>query len=125
MSSQFYDNGIRRTYKLSGVDFTAAAAVDLTAVGPKGKQGRVVAVEYLLTTGVTVAASAVTVGPNGAPTVTLVVPIAAVDAIGGAIDSDTELAGQALLAADTKFEIGNSGGATAGVGDVNVTIDWF
>lgn len=125
MSSQFYDNALRRTYQLSAVDFTAGANVDLTAVGPKGKQGRVVAVDYLLTTGVTVAASSITVGPTGSPTVTVAVPIAAVDSVGGADSTDSALKGQTLLAADTAFEIGNAGGSTAGVGDVNVTIDWF
>jgi hypothetical protein len=125
MSSQGYDNALRRTYKLSAVDFIGAAAVDLSAVGPKGLTGRVVAVETLVTTGVTVTASAVTVGPTGAPTVTLPVAISAIGAIDGAVDGDAVLGGQTLLAADTIFEIGNTGGSTAGVGDVNVTVDWF
>lgn len=121
MSSQFYDNALRESYSFVGVD-VGAGGIELEVVGPKGKTGRVVNVSYVVTT-VLVGTADIDVGPNGAPTVSLTIPTNAADG-----DNDaavTELAGQVLLAADTVVEISTDAGATSGVVDLVVTIDWF
>ena len=135
MSGQFYDGAYqRRVYGPITADFTSTANVDATIQGPAGLIGRVRGIEYILTTGVTVAASSISVGPNGGVgPAACSVPIAAVDT-GGAMTAAQLTAAGAVqvagtndveLAADTPVEIANGGGATAGVGEVYVTIDWF
>ena len=56
-----YDKPIYMTYQLDAASLTSDADL-LTVSGPYGKQGRVVAVTAVVTTGVTVAAAAVNVG---------------------------------------------------------------
>lgn len=135
MSGQFYDGGkLSRTYGPIAADFTSTANVDARIQGPAGKIGRVRGIEYHLSTGVTVAASAITVGENGATLpVSCAVPVAAVNTGGAMTAAELAAAGAPAVAgvndvelpADTIIEIGNPGGATAGVGEVYVTIDWF
>jgi hypothetical protein len=117
-----YSNGIQSSYTITGVDFTSTAASDLTIAGPAGKTGRITGISCVLTTGVTVAASSVLVG-TAADTdayATLAVPVTA---IGGILSSYTD-GGIERLPADTAVVIGNGGGATAGVGNVTVNIEW-
>ena len=135
MSGQFYDGGkLSRTYGPITGDFTGAANVDASIQGPAGKIGRLRGVEYILAAGVTVAASAITVGENGATApAQCTVPIAAISTGGAMSAADLAAAGAVAVAgvndvelpADTVIELGNTGGATAGSGDYYVTIDWF
>lgn len=135
MSGQFYDGGkLSRTYGPITSDFIGAANVDARIQGPAGKVGRVRGIEYILTTGVTVAASSITVGNNGAVApATCSVPIAAINSGGAMTAAQLKAAGAEVvagvndveLAADAVVEVGNTGGSTAGVGAVYVTIDWY
>jgi hypothetical protein len=135
MSGQFYDGGkLSRTYGPITADFIGAANVDARIQGPAGKVGRVRGIEYILTTGVTVAASSITVGVNAAVApASCAVPIAAINTGGAMTAAELAAAGAPAVAgvndvelpADTVVEIGNTGGSTAGAGLVYVTIDWF
>lgn len=123
MSSQFYDNALRETYRFPAATISAAAVVG-RLVGPVGKRGRVVNVSTVVTTGVTVAAGTVTVGPNGAASpVTHTVPISSANAV-LAIPA-ASLKGVTDLAADTLVEVAAGGEPTAGAADIIVTVDWF
>jgi len=121
MSAQFYDNALRESYNFVGVD-VGAGGIEQEIVGPSGKRGRVVNVSYVVTT-VLVGTADIDVGPNGAPTVSLTIPTNAADGDSGS--ASAELKGQTDLAADTVCEISTDGGATSGVVDLVVTIDWF
>lgn len=135
MSGQFYDNALRETYRVKAATISAAAVID-RFIGPAGKRGRVVNVAHVVTTDVTVAASNITVGNNGATNpVTHVVPVSTANS-GAAIPaaslkgqvegSDGLAAGEiAELAADTVVEVASDGGSTAGAVDLLVTVDWF
>jgi hypothetical protein len=125
MSAQFYDNALRETYRVPGASLTGGAAVLDRVIGPAGKRGRVVNVSHVVTTGVTVAASTVTIDTNAGVTtpVAHTVPISSADA--GAAIAAASLAGQTELPADTVVEIQTDGASTAGAVDLVVTIDWF
>lgn len=125
MNNYQYDKPLRETYSALAVDLTSAA-VEQTILGPAGMQGRVVNISGFLTTGATVAASTVTVGPNAAATpVTLDVAIAAINTGTAIPRANSSMLNQTLLAADTEVEIASGGEATAGVMNVTVTIEWF
>lgn len=117
-----YDNPTVCTYRFPAVAVTAAATLG-RLIGPAGKTGRIVDIGYVVTTGVTVAASNLIVG-TAADTdayATLAVPIAAANAVGnGATLGATE-----MLPADTLVVVGSAGGATAGAVDALVTIAWY
>lgn len=125
-----YSDGIDITYQLGAVDFTGAAAEDGVFAGPPGLTGRVKAISLLVTTGITVAASTIDVGISGGDLdayASVAAPIAAADEVHGGTDLSndiTEGASGNRLPADTPFAISNGGGATAGVGDVAVTVEW-
>lgn len=111
---------------LSGVDFTSTAAADLEMVAPYDMVFEEAAV--VLTTGVTVAASAVTVGStsaSGAQYGTLTVPIAA-DGLTASNATPVTSGGdkgnyKPVIAQGSVVFINNAGGSTAGVGNVMVT----
>lgn len=124
MSGNFYDGKNRRTYRFPAV------AIDTAAIfgrfqGPAGKVGRVRGIEYVLTAATTVAASVVTVDTVDGLTVPpiLNVPVQAVN-LGGSTTEALLKAGDDLPA-DTVVTVESNGGATAGDGDVIVTVDWF
>jgi hypothetical protein len=134
MSGQFYDNAQNRTYTVLAASLIGGAAILQTMQGPAGKIGRVRGIEYLLTTGITVAASTITVGANGAVAPAVCSAEVAAIATGGAMTAaELRLAGakqvagvnDVELAADTPFEIATGGEATAGAGNIVVSIDWF
>jgi hypothetical protein len=126
-----YSDGIDITYDLAAVDFTGAAATDnAVAIGPKGLTGRVKAITCLVTTGITVAASTVDVGIVGGDLDAYASAAMAITAANGVIGG-TDLTGGITdgvsgnrLPADTKFAISNGGGSTAGVGNVQVVVEW-
>lgn len=126
-----YSDGINIQYDLAAVDFTGAAAEDLSlGFGPVGLTGRVKSVSAIVTTGITVAASTVDVGvPSGDLDgyASAAIPIAAIGEVVGANDlGDTITDGVLLnrIPADTPFAISNGGGSTAGVANVRVVIEW-
>lgn len=133
MSGNFYDNADRRVYRFPAAAI-ATAAVFGRIIGPRGKTGRVRGMEYIVTTGVTVAASAVTVGVNGAVApASLSVPVASANDGGSMTAAEVKAAGAAQVAgtndveltADTVIEVASDGGSTAGAADIIVTVDWF
>jgi hypothetical protein len=122
--SSFYDgvNG-RRTYRFSALTVSGGAIIGRVQ-GPAGKVGRVVGFEYILTTGVTVAAAGITVGENGAAApFTTSMPIAAINTGGAA--TATQFKAGSELPADTVIEIADDGAATAGAADIALTIAWY
>lgn len=133
MSGQFYDNADRRVYRFPAAAI-ASAAVFGRFIGPSGKKGRVRGIEYIVTTGVTVAAATVTVGNNGATAPpTLTVPIASANAGGAQSAAQVKANGadevvgtnDVILDADTVVECASDGASTAGAADIIVTVDWF
>jgi hypothetical protein len=125
MSIATYDNPIQVSYRFAAASLTGAAAVLGRFQGPTGRTGRVLDLSYLLTTGVTVAASAVTIDTNAGITtpVSVAVPIAAINTGGSATKADVEAGTE--FPADTVVEVQGAGGATAGAADINVTMGWF
>lgn len=116
-----YSNPTTCTYRFPAVSVTGAATLG-RFIGPKGLTGRVVDVCYVVTTGVTVAASNLIVGTaaDGDAYATLAVPVAAANAVG---NGATLVTGH-ILPADTLVAVGSAGGATAGAVDAIVTVDW-
>lgn len=134
MSDGFYDGGRnRRTYTFPAADLSSAAVFGRFQ-GPAGLVGRVRGIEYVLTTGVTVAAALVTVGNNGAVgPASMSVEVAAINTGGAQTAAERKANGAEVvagvndveLAADTVVECASDGGATAGAGDITITVDWF
>lgn len=132
MTDAFYARD-RRVYRF------AAAALDTAAIfgrfiGPAGKLGRVRGIECIVTAALTVAVTNVIVGVNGAVLpAAMQIPILAINL--GHVMSAAELAlagadevagtNDVILTADTVIECSSDGGATAGDGDIIVTVDWF
>lgn len=117
-----YSNPTTCTYRFPAVSVTAAATLG-RLIGPAGMKGRLVDIGYVVTTGVTVAASNLIVGVATDTDAygTLAVPIAAANAVGNGMTrgATTE------LPADTLVTVGSAGGATAGAVDALVTIEWY
>jgi hypothetical protein len=132
-NQNFYDNADSRTYRFPAATLSAAAVVGRFQ-GPAGKVGRVRGIEYMTTTGITVAASLVTVGVNGAVApASISIPVTAIN-LGGAMSDDEvkaagaeEVAGtnDVELTADTTIEVASDGGSTAGAADLIIKVDWF
>lgn len=116
-----YSNPTTITYRFPAVSVTGAATLG-RFVGPKGMTGRLLDIAYVVTTGVTVAASNLIVGSAGDTDAygTLAVPVAAANAVGnGMTRGVTE-----DMPADTVVLVGSAGGATAGAVDALVTVEW-
>jgi hypothetical protein len=133
-----YDAPLRITYSRNAINFATNSSRILR--GPKGKRGRVVDIQVsgtTLFTNVTtsgrvqvgVAGSAATLKANADLDLGALAAGAAINAS----NQNNALVGQPgsaipYLAADTDFTlgfIGPTGGTPAGVGDVDLTIDWF
>lgn len=117
-----YDNPQTCTYRFPAVSVTAAATLG-RIIGPAGKTGRVVDVGYVVTTGVTVAASNLIVGSDADTDAyaTIAVPISAANATGNGATKGAI----AEIPADTAVLLGSAGGSTAGAVDAIIVIDWF
>lgn len=124
-----YSNPTTVTYRFPAISVASTAAERGRFVGPKGLQGRIVDIAYVVTTGVTVAASGLEVGSASDPDAygEIVVAIASAGAVGNGatLATDSTTGQKALLPADTAILVGSSGGATAGAVDALVTVDWF
>lgn len=126
MDSNGYDKGIVETYRFAAATLSAAATVG-RFIGPAGKRGRVVNVSHVVTTDVTVAAAAVTVGESGAASpISHTVPVSVAGAA-VAIPRATVRAQAATyeLPADTVVLVASDGGPTAGAADLIVTVNWY
>ncbi|WP_299312317.1 hypothetical protein [uncultured Halomonas sp.] len=119
-----YHDPIHATYTLAAADLTSTGTL-LSVVGPAGKRGRLVGITGVVTTGVTVAASTVTVGTAGDGDAygTLTVPIASAGAV--ANDPTVTAVDDNLMPADTAVVIATGGEATAGAADLAVHIAWY
>jgi len=119
-----YDEPIHITYTVTSAS-VATGATQLGIVGPSGMQGRVVAMGYVVTTGVTVAASTIEVGTPADTDAyaTQAVAVASADAVGNTFTDNTSDSN--LIPADSLVEITTGSGATAGVVTLHVTIAWF
>lgn len=117
-----YSNPITVTYRFPAISVTGAATLG-RFVGPSGMKGRLVDVAYVVTTGVTVAASNLIVGSAGDTDAyaTLAVPVAAANSVG----NGATLGVTTELPADTVALVGSAGGATAGAVDALVTVNWY
>lgn len=118
-----YDEPTLVTYQLDAASVAAAAEL-ATFAGPAGKAGRVVSISALVTTGVTVAPSVVSVNTLDNSTVcgSLTVPVGGVDTVANASVDGTD---DTLIPADTAFTIDSDGGATAGAANIVVVVAWF
>jgi hypothetical protein len=130
MSSQFYDNALRESYRFAALTISGGAVVG-SFIGPVGKKGKIVNVSSIVTTGVTVAAAGLTIGASGqTEPVAFSIPISSTGA-GLAIpkanlkDATAPSLDAQELAADTVVEIEDDGLATAGAADIVVTVDWY
>ena len=117
-----YSNPTTATYRFPAASLISAATLG-RLIGPKGKTGRVVDIAVLITTGVTVAASSVTVGTESDTDAyaSLAVPVTSANA---GLNGATLISGH-LLPANTVVAVASGGGCTAGAADLLVTIDWF
>lgn len=121
-----FSNPIEVTYTAAANASLSTAAVAKRIIGPKGKRGRIRSAAVITTTATTVAASAVQVGPAGGTAtecLDMVVPVTAINL--GVSATQAEISAGADLAADTVYEISGDGGASAGAGDITITVGWF
>lgn len=116
-----YSNPTTITYRFPAVSVVSAATLG-RFVGPKGMVGRLLDIAYVVTTGVTVAASNLIVGSAGTTNAygTLAVPVSAANSVG---NGATKVA-NTDMPADTVVLVGSAGGATAGAVDALVTVAW-
>lgn len=117
-----YSNPTTCTYRFPAISVVSAATLG-RIVGPAGKTGRIVDVGYVVTTGVTVAASNLIVGSatDTDAYATIAVPISSATAT----DNGATMGVTDTIPADTAVLVGSAGGATAGAVDALVVIDWF
>ena len=108
-----------------------AAAIDTdgsigSIIGPSGMQGRLIDIGYVVTVGTTDAASQINVGIVGGDEDAygfISVPIASAGAVGNGMTRGADA--DEVIAADSGVSVFSDGGATAGDGDILVTIDWY
>jgi hypothetical protein len=123
--TQFYDNPIQVTYRAAAFSLIAAAT-SMRFQGPPGKQGRLLHALVMITTQCTVAASSMRVGTGGTLTANLTMPVAISLVVNtGLAATAAQLKAGAIITADTMYEIGSGGGATAGAGDLVAVIGWY
>lgn len=119
-----YDQPIQISYRFAAVTLSSAATIGRLS-GPSGREGRVLAITGIITTGTTVAASLLTIdtvaGLSNPPSVS--VPVLSANAPFGSTQAATE--GVDKLPADTEIILATDGGSTAGAADVTVTVGWF
>ncbi|MGR9117429.1 MAG: hypothetical protein ACU85E_16900 [Gammaproteobacteria bacterium] len=115
-----YDNPQTICYRFPAAAIASAATMGIFT-GPSGKKGRVTDLAYVVTTGVTVAAAAITVGITGDTDkfFTQSVPVASANAVGNGGTYVAE------VDADTAVLVTSDGGCTAGAADLLVTVDWY
>lgn len=125
-----YSGGTLITYKFAAfAGISAAGQSSEKIAGPAGKNGRLLAMVAIMTTGNTSAAGLVELKDN-ASAVTygrLTVPVLAVELAAGDMqvdDVDDSPADTGRIPAGSVLELDGDGGGTAGVADIYVTIEW-
>lgn len=120
-----YDNPIEITYVVAAATLSGGAATLKRFIGPKGRVGRTLALTYIITTGVTVAASLVTVDNAGTAGAygSVSVPVGAANLGGSATVAVLKAASE--LPADTVLSIKTTGAATAGAADITLSVGWY
>ena len=119
-----YDTPFRMSYTIPAAAIDTAAVL-LSVCGPAGLKGRVSNISGVVTTSTTVAASEIQVGTTADEDAyaTCAVPVLTAPAVFNTLVDLTSDAN--LIPANSVVEIASDGGATAGDGDIVVTIDWF
>lgn len=117
-----YSNPQTMLYRFPAATISAAAVVG-RIIGPSGKEGRLVDIGFVTTTGVTVAAGTIDVGLTADVDAfgTLTVPVQAANAVTNGMVRGTD----EDIPADTVIEVSANGECTAGAGDILVAIDWY
>lgn len=119
-----YDQPIQISYRFETLTLSSAATIARLS-GPAGREGRVLAITGVITTGTTTNPTVVTVdtvaGLTNPPSVS--VPVLSADAPFGSTQALTE--GADALPADTEIILVTDGGAATGAADVTVTVGWY
>lgn len=122
--SKNYDDPVYQSNTIAGASLIGGAAVIGRIAGPAGKTGRVVSINGVVTTGITVADATIDINSAGEATAVVgTLPIAAANAAVSATKAEI-LAGTELLA-DTVVEVNTGGEATAGAADVTIVTAWY
>ena len=124
-----YDEPIHSTYTLAAATISSAATL-LTIIGPVGKQGHLIGLGSVVTTGVTDAAALIEIGDGTTDDKygLLSIPVSSAGAAlnSATLSTNTLTQNSAnLIAANTKVLVKTDGGATVGASDLFVMIDWF
>ena len=117
-----YSNGLQATYRFPAAAIDTAGVIGRIA-GPDGKTGRVTSVSVLCTVQLTGGDSLINVGNSGDADAYGVYTVPATAANARAAGSYAEGV-ENRVAADSVIEVSSDGGATAGDGDVVVTVEW-
>lgn len=120
-----YDNPIEVTYVVAAGALSGGAATLKRFIGPKGRVGRTLALTYIVTTGVTVAAALVTIDNAGTAGAYGSVSIPVIAANNGGSATVANLKAASELPADTVLSIKTNGAATAGAADVTLSVGWY
>jgi hypothetical protein len=117
-----YSNPVTAVYRFPAAALSSAAVVG-RIISPSGMAGRIIDVGHIVTTGVTVAASSVTVGTSADPDAyaTHSVPVSSA----GAGGNGATIVQNHEITADSVIEVATGGEATAGAGDLLVTVAWY
>ncbi|MDT8364295.1 MAG: hypothetical protein RQ714_06570 [Nitrosomonas sp.] len=117
-----YSNPLTAVYRFPAATVSTAAVVG-RIVGPKGLSGTVVGIGSVVTTGVTVAASSITVGSASSASAyaTAAVPVSGANAVA----NDFTPVANHVIAPDEVVNVAAGGEATAGAADLLVMINWY
>lgn len=124
-----YDEPIHSTYTIIAATISANATL-LTIIGPVGKQGNLIGIGSVVTTGVTDAASTIEIGDGSTDDLygSLSIPVSSAGAAvnNATLSTNTLTQNSAnLIAENSKVLVKAVGGATVGASDLFVMIDWF
>ena len=117
-----YGNGISALYRFPAAAINGAGIFGRIK-GPAGAEGRLISVSSVITTTTTVGPAVVSVGNSGDANAYAdhTIPVAAAPTAQNAM-----VRGVAnRIAADDDVEVSSDGGATVGVADVLVLIEWY
>lgn len=120
-----YDQPLLQTVSVAASAVLSSAAVAKRIIGPAGCKGRVLALNGIVTTGVTDAAGSLTIGTAADPDSIMTTSVAIAAANTGFSATAAQVAAAAELAADTVYQLAGGGEATAGAADIHLVIGWF
>jgi len=116
-----YSNGHTCVYRFAAATLSTAAIIG-RIMGPSGKQGRLIDISDVVTTGVTAAANTTDVGLTADVDAfgTLSTPISSANAVHNGMTRGATN----IIPADTVVEVSTNGECTAGAADILVAIEW-